>query len=122
MSSQVCVISIYVPNLNEAIDFYTNILGFKFNIQYGPKIVSLVHGDLPVVLVENENATCNRDNNISGVVLGIKSEDIYKTVNFLKEKNVDFIVDEPSNCPPGKYISFRDPFGNILEYVQFKNL
>lgn len=44
MSSQVCVISINVPNLNEAIDFYTHTLGFEVNKQYGPKIVSLVHG------------------------------------------------------------------------------
>lgn len=122
MTNQICVISIYVPNLNEAIDFYTNTLGFKLNKQYGPKIVSLVHGELPVVLEENENARYNQDNNITGVVLGLETEDIYKTAKFLNEKNVDFIVNEPTKCPPGKYISFRDPFGNILEYLQFENI
>ena len=120
MKSEVCVISIYVPNLNKAIDFYTNTLGFELNKQYGPKIVSLVHGELPLVLEENDNATYNQDS--SGVVLGLRTEDIYEKVKFLQENEVNFIIDEPTNCPPGKYISFRDPFGNILEYLQFENL
>ncbi|MEK5215892.1 VOC family protein [Psychrobacillus sp. FSL H8-0487] len=50
------------------------------------------------------------------------TEDIYEKVQFLKEREVNFVIDEPTNCPPGKYISFRDPFGNVLEYLQFENL
>ena len=121
MSNQVCVISIYVPDINEAIDFYTKTLGFELNKQYGPKIVALANGDLPIVLEENDNAIYNQDNRITGVALGIRTEDIYETVRSLKEKGVNFIVDEPTNCPPGKYISFKDPFGNILEYLQFEH-
>ncbi|MEH7438215.1 VOC family protein [Neobacillus drentensis] len=121
MSNQVCVIGIYVPDISKAIDFYTNTLGFEIYKQYGPKIVSLVHGELPIVLEENENAIYNQDNKISGVALGLRSEDIFKTVQLLKEKDVTFIVDEPTDCPPGKYVSFRDPFGNVLEYIQFTN-
>ncbi|MGE7951365.1 VOC family protein [Lysinibacillus xylanilyticus] len=120
--NQICVISIYVPNLNKAIDFYTNTLGFELNKQYGPKIASLVHGELPIILEENDHTTYNQDNKITGVVLGLQTEDIYETVKFLKEKEVNFIVDVPTNCPPGKYISFRDPFGNILEYLQFERV
>jgi len=90
--------------------------------QYGPNIASLVHGELPIILEENDNTTFNQDNNITGVVLGLRTEDINETVKFLKDKEVEFIVDEPTNCPPGKYISFRDPFGNILEYLQFENM
>ncbi|MFS0862382.1 VOC family protein [Fredinandcohnia sp. 179-A 10B2 NHS] len=122
MSNQVCVIGIYVPNLTEAIDFYTNTLGFEVNKQYGPKIVTLVHGDLPIVLEENENAIYNRDNNASGIALALRTENIYETAKNLKEKNVTFIVEEPTNCPPGKFISFKDPFGNMLEYLQFENM
>lgn len=122
MVNQVCVISIYVPNLNQAIDFYTNTLGFELNKQYGPNIASLVHGELPIILEENNNTASNLENKITGVVLGLRTEDIYETAKFLKEKKVDFIIDEPTICPPGKYISFKDPFGNILEYLQFENI
>ena len=121
MMNQVCVISIYVPNLNKAIDFYTKTLGFELEKQYGPNIASLVHGELPIILEEHDNTTSNPDNNSTRVVLGLRTEDIYETVRLLKEKEVNFIVDEPTNCPPGKFISFMDPFGNILEYLQFEN-
>ena len=119
LKNQICVISIYVPNLNKAIDFYTNTLGFELHKQYGPKLASLVIGDLPLVLEENDSASNNQ--NASGVALGLQTEDIYEKVKFLKEKEVHFIIDEPTDCPPGKFISFRDPFGNILEYLQFED-
>ncbi|MFJ6211514.1 VOC family protein [Lysinibacillus sp. NPDC092081] len=116
--SQVCVISIYVPSIEKAIDFYTTVLGFEVNKQYGPKIVTLVYGNLPLVLEESKNAKSIPKNSF-GVVLALKTEDIYQTVNMLKEHNVEFIADVPMDCPPGKVISFRDPFGNVLEYLQF---
>lgn len=31
--AQVCVIGIYVPDIQKAIDFYTNVLGFEVNNQ-----------------------------------------------------------------------------------------
>jgi len=122
MMTQVCVISIYVPNLNEAIDFYTNTLGFELNKHYGPKIASLVNGELPIILEENDNTTYTQDHHMTRVVLGLRTDDIYEMVKFLKEKKVHFIVEEPTNCPPGKYVSFSDPFGNILEYIQFEHM
>ena len=117
--SQVCVIGIYVPNIQEAIDFYTTVLGFGVNNKYGAKIVTLVHGDLPIVLEETESSTYIDTTRASGIVLALKTEDIHHTVNQLKEHKVDFIIEEPTKCPPGKYIRFRDPFGNVLEYLQF---
>lgn len=117
--SQVCVIGIYVPNLRQAIDFYTTVLGFEIDKHYGEKIVTLVHGELPIVLEESEEAVHKADNRTSGVVLALKTDDIYRTVRDLKEHSVDLIIDEPVNCPPGQLISFQDPFGNVLEYLQF---
>ncbi|WP_442598789.1 VOC family protein [Neobacillus sp. D3-1R] len=117
--SQVCVIGIYVPDLQEAIHFYTKVLGFEINKQYGPKIVTLMHGELPIVLEESETSSHNQESYKPGVVLALKTGDIYQTVEKLKEHKVSFIIDEPTSCPPGKFISFRDPFGNVLEYLQF---
>ncbi|PLS17252.1 VOC family protein [Bacillus sp. M6-12] len=117
--SQVCVIGVYVPDIQEAVNFYTAVLGFKVNKQYTPKIVSLLHGEVPIVLEEAESASFNPGENVSGVVLALKTEDIHQTVKKLREHNVEFVMEEPADCPPGKFISFRDPFGNILEYLQF---
>lgn len=117
--SQVCVISIYVPNLKEAIDFYTQVLNFEINKQYGPKIVTLVNGDLPLVLEESEEVSYRTDNHPSGVVLALRTDDIDQSLQKLKEANVKFLVGTPTDCPPGKFISFQDPFGNIIEFLQF---
>ena len=117
--SQVCVISIYVPNLKEAVDFYSSVLGFEVSKQYGSTIVSLVHVGLPIVLEKSDEVSINSASNPSGVVLGLRTEDIDETVRSLKEHSVDFVVDKPTECPAGKFVSFRDPFGNILEYLQF---
>ena len=97
--SQVCVIGIYVPNLQKAVDFYTTVLGFEINKQYGSKIVTLVHGELPIVLEESEKSSYDANRKTLGVVLGLKTEDINHTVKMLKEHKVDFIVDEPTKCP-----------------------
>lgn len=117
--SQVCVISIYVPDIQKAIDFYKDVLGFEVEKQYGEKIATLKHGDLPLILEESEYSSCNPESKPAGVVLALKTDDIYHTVKLLNEHKVDFIVAEPTECPPGKFISFRDPFGNVLEYLQF---
>lgn len=115
--TQVCVISIYVPDIQKAVGFYTEVLGFEVNKEYGSKIVTLVHGELPIVLEEKENAGYSEAS--SGVVLTLKSDDIHQSLAMLKEHDVELIIGEPADCPPGKYISFRDPFGNVWEYLQF---
>lgn len=117
--SQVCVISIYVPDMQEAIDFYTNVLNFEVNKQYGPKIVTLVNGDLPLVLEESDKVSYKTDNHPSGVVLALKTDDIEQTLQQLKAADIHFLVEVPTDCPPGKFISFRDPFGNVIEFLQF---
>jgi lactoylglutathione lyase len=112
--AQVCVISIYVSDMEKALDFYGGVLGFEVSKRYGEKIVSLVHEGLPIVLEEHEEVSGG-----SGIVIALKTDDIFKTAENLKVRGVELLIPEPADCPPGKYISFRDPFGNTLEYLQF---
>lgn len=111
---QVCVISIYVSDMEKALDFYGHVLGFEVNKKYGPKIVSLVHEGLPIVLEEHEETVGG-----SGIALALQTADVYKAANDLLAHGVELLMKEPADCPPGKYISFKDPFGNTLEYLQF---
>ena len=55
-------------------------------------------------------------------VISIYVPEIQKAIDFYKIVKVDFIVAEPTECPPGKFISFRDSFGNVLEYLQFDHV
>ena len=118
MKNRICVVSIYVPNLQQAVEFYTNTLNFDVNQYYGEKIVSLQNGNLPFILEEKQGELSNKVKPF-GVVLALQTQNIEETLTHLKSKNVQFIVDELTNCPPGKFISFTDPFGNIIEYLQF---
>lgn len=117
--SQICVVGIYVPELQKAIAFYRDILGFEVEKEYGETIVSLKHGDLPLILEQSNEAKTNLENGVSGVVLTFSTNDIDETLRDLNSNGVDVLSTEPEDCPPGKFIRFKDPFGNILEYLQF---
>ncbi|MFC4410912.1 VOC family protein [Chungangia koreensis] len=117
--SQICVVGIYVPELEKAIAFYRDILGFEVEKEYGKTIVSLKHGDLPLILEQSNEAKIKSENGVSGVVLTFSTTDINETLQYLNSKDVDVLSTEPEDCPPGKFIRFKDPFGNILEYLQF---
>jgi lactoylglutathione lyase len=52
-----CAIGVYVPDIKQAVSFYAEVLGFEVNKQYGPKIISLSHGQLPIVRQGNISAS-----------------------------------------------------------------
>lgn len=117
--SQICVVGIYVPELQKALAFYRNIVGFEVEQEYGPTIIALKNGDLPLILEESLEAVDKPEHGISGVVLTFSTSDIVKTLHHLNNNGVEVLSHEPLDCPPGKFIRFKDPFGNLLEYLQF---
>lgn len=117
MLNKVCVITIKVEDMQNAVRFYTEMLDFKVSKHYGENIVSLVHEGVPIVL---EKADSNRA--ASSVLLGILSENIEKDFASLKEKGATILFDEPKPCPPGRFFVLEDPFGNQIEIVEFSNM
>ncbi|MFQ3543135.1 VOC family protein [Halobacillus rhizosphaerae] len=113
--NNVCVFTIHVHDMDQALKFYTEVLKFETEKKYGEKIISLVHHDIPIVL--EENVHMNKDGG-QNVRLGLKSEDIDQDFSYLRSKGVTILVDEPQPCPPGRYIVFEDPSGNHLELVE----
>ncbi|GGB29913.1 hypothetical protein GCM10011409_04060 [Lentibacillus populi] len=118
MLNEVCVLTVKVDNIRAAVDFYTNVLDFAVSEEYGEKIVSLVHNEIPIVLEEVKTKTTSAE---QGVLLGIRSEDLDKDLEQLKAKGVKLLFDEPEACPPGRYIVIEDPAGNQIELVEFCN-
>ncbi len=102
--------------MKEALAFYTEILDFKVSKEYGPKIVSLQHENIPIVL---EEEPLHSENN--NVLLAIQSNDIYRDFHQFKEKGVPLLLEEPKPCPPGLYFVIKDPSGNQIEILQFTN-
>jgi predicted enzyme related to lactoylglutathione lyase len=119
MLNKVCVITIKVENMQDAVRFYTEMLDFKVSKHYGENIVSLVHEGVPIVLEKEDS---NRNEAPSSVLLGILSRDIEKDFASLKEKGAAILFDEPQPCPPGRFFVLVDPSGNQIEIVEFSNM
>lgn len=118
MLNQVCVLTVKVDNMKNAIDFYTNVLDFKVSKHYGESIVSLLHKGIPIVLEETQ---MDHQESNQNVLLGILSENIDDDFSLLKSKGVKVLFDEPKPCPPGRYFVIEDPAGNQIEIVEFSN-
>lgn len=52
-------------------------------------------------------------------LINIETTDLPGKLRRLKDCGVDLVHAEPQPCPPGLYAAFRDPFGNVLEYLEY---
>ncbi|MDK8179632.1 VOC family protein [Paenibacillus sp. UMB4589-SE434] len=114
-----CVISIYVNDIGLAKAFYCEKLGFELSEEYDPATVSLKHESIPIVLCEVKSVSTSVYPYEAQVVLGIQTGNLLESTNELLSKGVKFIYDTPQPCPPGLYNAFKDPFGNVIELLEF---
>jgi lactoylglutathione lyase len=116
-----CVIGIYVTDIDEALDFYVNKLGFEVEHVYDETCLVSLKNDGPTVVIEKTTepnpATYPSS---SQIVLAVETKDIEKTSKELKDSGVEFLHDAPQQFPAGIFMAFRDPSGNVLELLQFK--
>ena len=114
---------INVTNLEEAITWYTEILGFKVskNHYYPPQAVDLVQkGNIRLLLYKVKQSTKIDYPNEAQSVIIFKTNDLKKTMKELNNKGVEFVYPEPIEFPAGIFNAFKDPYGNVHEIVQFK--
>lgn len=116
MLNQVCVLTIKVTNMEEAVDFYTKVLDFNVSKRYGENIISLEHNGLPLILEKAEITDVPTSNT---VLLALKSSNIQEDYKRLQDKGVKILFDEPKPCPPGFFFVIEDSSGNQLEIVEF---
>ncbi|SDL63880.1 VOC family protein [Sediminibacillus halophilus] len=114
--NKVCVITIKVKEMEEAIAFYSGKLNFVVSEHYSETVVSLKQEPIAIVLETSQSGEVPPDNSI---VLGLESVDLDKDIKILKEKGVKLVSDEPKPCPPGRFIEIEDPSGKKLEVLEF---
>ncbi len=126
MNYTVSLIQINVTDVAAAKEFYVDTLGFPM-AEYGIQgVVTLLNGDgAPILLYPVEQRVEHDYPNQTGALLVFHVEDIDQTVEEWKSKGVEFIrisfSEEESGiapCPFGRFIAFRDPFGNVHEILQ----
>jgi catechol 2,3-dioxygenase-like lactoylglutathione lyase family enzyme len=135
MLTTIGITQMYVPDQDQALDFYVGKLGFEVtnDMQFGPMrwlTVALPGRPDRQVLLEkpgppsmsDETAAQVRElisKGAAGGHLFFQCDDAYKTHAELKEKGVE-ITEEPVDQPYGIDFGLRDPFGNHLRIAQMK--
>jgi lactoylglutathione lyase len=116
---KICVISIYVSNMELAKQFYCEKLGFEVSQEYDETLVELEHEGIPVILQQVEQSAQTDYPNHSQVVLGLQTDNLVHSIAEMTSKGIEVIYDTPQPCPPGYYSAIKDPFGNVIEILEF---
>jgi catechol 2,3-dioxygenase-like lactoylglutathione lyase family enzyme len=134
MITNVSLVSVWVKDLDESLDFYTNVLGFEkgADVQLGPDFrwLTVVHPNQPELqlhlttpgeplspeLVEAMRRA-QADGGLPGV--GLHVDDCRTTFQELSAKGVVFLQ-EPADRPYGVEALMRDNSGNWLVLVEPK--
>ncbi len=113
--NRICVVSIYVENLDAARRFYIDQLGFELQQEYGDCIVRLGNEGITLLLERIEGdyppAPC--------VIPAVEVTDLEAELAQLREAGVDLVHQDPQRFPAGRFIACRDGAGNLLEVLQF---
>jgi catechol 2,3-dioxygenase-like lactoylglutathione lyase family enzyme len=117
---RICVVQINVPDMDRAIEFYTDVLGFSIASRASyPFAVVLEQDAFTFLLAKCERSATIDYPDVAQTLINIQTADLVASIDELKAKGVDLIHTEPQPCPPGLYAAFRDPFGNVLELLQY---
>jgi catechol 2,3-dioxygenase-like lactoylglutathione lyase family enzyme len=135
MLTAITITQIYVPDQDEALDFYAGKLGFEVqsDVDFGPMrwlTVALPGQPDRAVLLEKPGAPSLSDDTAAqvrelitkgaaGGHLFFACDDAWKTHAELKAKGVE-VTEEPEDRGYGIDFGLRDPFGNHLRIAQMK--
>lgn len=118
------LINVYVSDLDYAMKWYQESLGFKLsNDHYNyPVAIDLVHNSEIRLLLHKAEKPANIEiSEDSATVITFQVDDIREKIKEFKRKGIEFLHDEPQFFPLGEWIAFKDPFGNILELAELKS-
>lgn len=113
-------IGVKTINMEKAMNFYMEILGFEFIKRAKPgdsELIFLKLGETVIELVEVDDGQHYSDGVVNHIAFSV--QDIFKAVEWLKSHKVDLINDEPRSMGDGQYnFFFRGPSGEKLELFQ----
>jgi catechol 2,3-dioxygenase-like lactoylglutathione lyase family enzyme len=129
MNRKLAHVAVVVRDYDEAIAFYTRVLGFRLvedtDLGGGKRWVLVSPGSVDgcyVLLAQAANAhQAARIGNQTGgrVFLFLHTDDFWRDYNALRGHAVEF-VREPKEEPYGTVAVFRDLYGNLWDLIQRK--
>jgi catechol 2,3-dioxygenase-like lactoylglutathione lyase family enzyme len=121
MFSRVMYVTVFVSDLDKALDFYTTHLGFQKRVDYpGPEgrflTIALKDQGFEILLWPGN---AGHTQTTSGVgTLFIESDDLRKDFAELKGRGVEFLEPEPEVYPFGMRVTALDPDRNPVALRQ----
>jgi uncharacterized glyoxalase superfamily protein PhnB len=123
MLSKIVYMTLFVADQDEALEFYTNVLGFEKRVDnrspQGRFVgIALPGQDFMVVLCPG---TPGKANPSAGAVPGtvvVETADCRKVFAELRARGVEFETPEPLEQPWGRVVIGRDRDGNRLQIVE----
>jgi predicted enzyme related to lactoylglutathione lyase len=112
----VCVQTVFVPDLDEAVRFYSEALGYEVKTTYGPCIVQLKTGATTLIL---EKMQAGSQPASPSTILCFQTEDIRASMRKIVEAGGELVDAQPRRCPVGVVAMFKDRAGVLYQLLQF---
>ena len=113
--AEVCVIGVYVRDLQKARAFYCDKLGFEVVRQYGDCILQLKGNGITFVVEEIQGDFPEQP----CITIGVRADDVAEEMARLNGQGVTFFQDTPQPFPAGLFAACEDPDGNLIELLEF---
>ena len=121
----VYIVQLNVVDLQAGIDWYTNVLGFSVsrenNFLHHGTTVQLEHDKGFRLILHNAEtpARINYPDDVQTMVVW-QTKDLLGTMAEMQAKGAEFITTEPQDIDVGRFVAFRDPFGNVHELIELR--
>ena len=113
MFQKIAFIHYCTQNLEQAHEFYRNILGLKLLVQNEEWIEFDIGGQRLALRRVDSMPAKPEGSDPHGAMIWMESRPIEKTIAFLEEKNIN-IINQLEYYSYGKTATFEDPDGNLL--------
>ena len=121
MSPRICVVQINVPDMDRALDFYCDTLGFEIATRaHYPHIVPLVNEGVSFVLNLVDDVAIIDYPRVAQTLVNFETDDLAGSLRRLEAGGAELIHRTPQDCPVGVYAAVRDPFGNVFEMLEYR--
>ncbi len=112
------VSSIWSEDLNNLLPFYRDTLGMKVGME-APRFVILGSPNEPAVALGTHSEVHGKAKDAARHIVGFETDDIQGDCARLKAAGVEF-VEEPNKMDSGWIATFKDPEGNLVQFLQFE--
>ena len=112
----ICVVGVYVHDIQRAKEFYCDKLGFEIAREYGDCILQLKNEGVTFVIEKIEGDFPSEP----CIAIGVPTDDLVKEMARLRGSGATFIHDAPQQFPEGIFAACEDADGNLVELIEFR--